>query len=107
MDYVYKFPVARGVQAKKEYYIAIVPLKMLLCLFPIDDEHVLLEYRVQRKLNESGMLVISKYILDKMLNSCLNKNAVKTYDSISELYDFRDEMAVITRNTQKMRYRKQ
>ena len=28
----------------------------------------------------------------------LNKNAVKTSNSISELYDLRDEMAVITRN---------
>ena len=28
----------------------------------------------------------------------LNKNAVKTSNSISELYDSRDEMAVITRN---------
>ena len=64
MDYVYKFPVVRGVQAKKEYYIAMVPLKMLPRLFPIDDEYVLPEYRAQRKLNESRIPVISKYILD-------------------------------------------
>ena len=28
----------------------------------------------------------------------LNKNAVKTSNSISELYDSRDELAVVTRN---------
>ena len=53
MDFVYKFPVVRGKQAKKEYYIAMVPLKMLSRLFPSDDEYVLPEYRAQRKLNEA------------------------------------------------------
>ena len=178
MDYVYKFPVVRGVQANKEYYIAMVPLKMLPRLFPIDDEYVLPEYRAQRKLNESRIPVISKYILDnrdtyvfsalaasidgafsfksdsinpdvgtlevsmdakflindgqhrktsileamredpslgdetisivffadkglarsQQIFTDLNKNAMKTSNSISELYDSRDEMAVITRN---------
>ena len=64
MDFVYKFPVVKGKQAKKEYYIAMVPLKMLSRLFPSDDEYVLPEYRAQRKLNEARIPVISKYILD-------------------------------------------
>ena len=178
MDYVYKFPVVRGIQAKREYFIAMVPLKMLACLFTIDDEYVLPEYRAQRKLNEARISVISKYILDnrdsyvfsalaasidgdfcfkadnsnqdvgtlevsmdakflindgqhrkssileamredpslgdetisivffadkglarsQQIFTDLNKNAVKTSNSISELYDSRDEMAVITRN---------
>ncbi len=178
MDYVYKFPVVRGIQAKKEYYIAMVPLKMLPSLFSVDDEYVLPEYRAQRKLNEARIPVISKYILDnrdsyvfsalaasidgefvfksdnsnpdagtlevsmdakflindgqhrkssileamredsslgdetisivffadkglarsQQIFTDLNKNAVKTSNSISELYDSRDEMAVITRN---------
>ena len=179
MDYVYKFPVVRGIQATKEYYIAMVPLKMLSKLFPIDeDEYVLPEYRAQRKINEKRIPIISKYILDnrdsyvfsalaasidgiyefKSDQSCpdagileismdakilindgqhrksailealredeslgnetisivfyadkglehsqqiftdLNKNAVKTSNSISELYDSRDILAVVTRN---------
>ena len=48
MDYVYKFPVVRGVQAGKEYYIAMVPLKMLPKLFPTEEEYVIPEYRAQR-----------------------------------------------------------
>ena len=178
MDYVYKFPVVKGFQAKREYYITMVPLKMLSKLFPVDDEYVLPEYRAQRKLNEARIPVISKYILDnrdsyvfsalaasidgdflfksneinkdvgileismdakflindgqhrkssileamredsslgeetipivffsdkglsrsQQIFTDLNKNAVKTSNSISELYDSRDEMAVITRN---------
>ncbi len=178
MDYTYKFPVVKGIQAKKEYYIAMVPMKLLSRLFPIDDEYVAPEYRAQRKINENRIPVISKYILDnrgsyvfsalaasidgefifisdsnntdvgileismdakflindgqhrksailealredpslgnetisivfyedkglarsQQIFTDLNKNAVKTSNSISELYDSRDEMAVITRN---------
>ncbi|MBE5958721.1 MAG: DNA sulfur modification protein DndB [Lachnospiraceae bacterium] len=179
MDYVYRFPVVRGIQAGAEYYIAMVPLKMLSKLFPSDDEeYVLPEYRAQRKINESRIPIISKYILDNRENyvfsalaasidgefdfkanennsdtgilevsmdahflindgqhrksailaaikeepslenetisivfysdyglkrsqqifTDLNKNAVKTSNSISELYDSRDDMAVATRN---------
>ncbi|MDD3240515.1 MAG: DNA sulfur modification protein DndB [Lachnospira sp.] len=179
MDYIYRFPVVKGFQAEKEYYIAMVPLKMLARLFPSDDEeYVLPEYRAQRKLNMARIPVISKYILEnrdsyvfsalaasidgqfrylsndtnsdtgllevsmdakflindgqhrksailealkedpslgeetisivlfadkgltrsQQIFTDLNKNAVKTSNSISELYDSRDEMAVITRN---------
>lgn len=52
MDYVYRFPVVRGIQAEKEYYIGMVPLKMLTRLFPADEEYVPPEFRAQRKLNE-------------------------------------------------------
>ncbi len=178
MDFAYKFPVVRGVQAKSEYYIAMVPLKMLSKMFLADDEeYVPPEFRAQRKINESRIPVISRYILENrdtyvfsaiaasidgkyrfipsdnsdtgilevsmdarfMINdgqhrksailaalkedpsleeetisivfyadhglqrsqqifTDLNKNAVKTSNSIAELYDSRDEMAVITRN---------
>lgn len=178
MDYAYKFPVVRGNQAGKEYFIAMVPLKMLSKIFPNEDEYVLPEYRAQRKLNEARIPVISRYITENrdsyvfsalaasidgefvfheskdgigtgvleismdarflindgqhrkaaildaiheepsLMNETisvvfyedlglarsqqiftdLNKHAVKTSNSISELYDSRDEMAVLNRN---------
>ena len=65
MDFIYRFPVVRGIQAGSKYYIAMVPLKMLSKLFPLaEEEYVLPEFRAQRKLNESRIPVISKYILD-------------------------------------------
>ncbi|MFV0516387.1 MAG: DNA sulfur modification protein DndB [Aminipila sp.] len=177
MDFVYRFPVVKGIQAKREYYIGMVPLKMIPRLFPSDDEYVLPEYRAQRRLNTARIPVISKYILinrddyvfsalaasidgnfkfistqenadigvlevsmdavflindgqhrkaailealsnDKTLGdesisvvffedkglersqqifTDLNKHAVKTSNSIAELYDSRDDLAVITR----------
>ena len=179
MELVYKFPVVQGMQAQKEYYIAMIPIKMLSKIFPSDeDEYVLPEYRAQRKLNEARIPIISKYILDnrdsyvfsalaasidgefefipekinknigilevsmdakflindgqhrksavldalikddslgeetisvvffadkglsrsQQIFTDLNKHAVKTSNSISELYDSRDVMAVVTRN---------
>ncbi len=178
MDFAYRFPVVKGKQAGREYYIAMVPLKMLPKLFPNEDEYVLPEYRAQRKLNESRVPVISKYITDnresyvfsalaasidgkyefceskdckgtgilevsmdarflindgqhrkaaildaleedeslgnesisvvfyedlglsrsQQIFTDLNKHAVKTSNSIAELYDSRDELAVINRN---------
>ena len=178
MDFTYKFPVVRGIQAGREYFIAMVPLKMISKLFPNESEYVLPEYRAQRKLNESRIPVISKYITDnrdsyvfsalaasidgefrfhetsegmgvgilevsmdarflindgqhrkaaildalnedetlgketisvvfyedqglsrsQQIFTDLNKHAVKTSNSISELYDSRDELAVINRN---------
>ena len=176
MDFVYRFPVVKGVQATREYYIAMIPLKMIPKLFPQDEEYVPPEHRAQRKLNESRIPVISKYILnnrksyvfsalaasidgkfkfcpseypdvgvleismdakllindgqhrkaaileaisedESLLNETisvvffedeglarsqqmftdLNKHAVKTSNSIAELYDSRDQLAVVTR----------
>lgn len=178
MDFVYRFPVVKGMQAKREYYIGMVPLKMIPRLFPSDDEYVSPEYRAQRRLNETRIPIISKYILDnrddyvfsalaasidgafkfiptkenadmgllevsmdaiflindgqhrkaailealtndetlgeetisvvffedkglersQQIFTDLNKHAVKTSNSIAELYDSRDDLAVITRN---------
>ena len=177
MDFVYRFPVVRGIQANRNYYIAMIPLTMISRLFPMDSEYVPPEYRAQRKINESRIPVISKYILNNrenyvfsalaasidgdfkfcpgdhpdigmlevsmdakflindgqhrkaaildaisedetLLNETisvvffedqglarsqqmftdLNKHAVKTSNSIAELYDSRDPLAVVNRN---------
>lgn len=177
MDYTYKFPVVRGNQAGREYFIAMVPLKMLSKIFPNENEYVLPEYRAQRKLNEARIPIISRYITEnresyvfsaiaasidgefkfheskdamgtgvleismdarflindgqhrkaaildainedislgnetisvvfyedlglarsQQIFTDLNKHAVKTSNSISELYDSRDELAVLNR----------
>jgi len=176
MNYTYKFPVVKGIQAGREYYIAMVPLKMLGRLFPNEDEYVLPEYRAQRRISENRIPVIKKYILNNRDNyvfsalaasidgefsfceldksglgtlevsmdakflindgqhrkaailaalaesddlgvetisvvfyedrglarsqqmfTDLNKHAVKTSNSIAELYDSRDEIAVVSR----------
>ena len=177
MDFSYKFPAVKGIQAEKEYYIAMIPLKLLSKIFVDEDDYVPPEYRAQRRLNAARIPVIRDYILfnrdsyvfsalaasvdgeycftvtnsskdlgvleismdahlmivdgqhrkasivqaiaeDETLNeetipivlyedrglersqqmfTDLNKHAVKTSNSISELYDSRDDLAVVTR----------
>ena len=62
--FTYNFSVVRGVQAQREYYIAMVPLRMISKLFPDEDEILLPEYRAQRRLNKDRIPVISKYITE-------------------------------------------
>ena len=65
MTFSYKFPAVRGVQAGKEYYVSMVPLKVLPKLFASDtDDVVSPEFRAQRKLNESRIPTIRKYIVN-------------------------------------------
>lgn len=47
MKFSYHFPAVKSIQAGREYYISMVPRKLLSRLFPADEEIVLPEYRVQ------------------------------------------------------------
>lgn len=64
MNFSYHFPAVKGIQAGREYYISMVPLKLLSRLFPEEDEIVLPEHRAQRRINESRIPEIKNYILD-------------------------------------------
>lgn len=52
MNFAYRFPAVRGIQSHREYYISMVPMKLLVKLFPEEEESLLPEYRAQRKINE-------------------------------------------------------
>ena len=62
-NYCYTFPAVKGLQANENYYICMVPLGLLLKLFPIDNDYVDPEYRAQRKLNLARIPEIKNYIL--------------------------------------------
>ena len=64
MNFTYHFPAVKGLQAGREYYIAMVPLKLLSRLFPVEEEIVFPEYRAQRRINEARIPEIKRYILD-------------------------------------------
>lgn len=64
MEFNYSFPAVKGIQAGREYYISMVPLKLLSKLFPGDDDIVAPEHRAQRKINETRIPEIKKYILE-------------------------------------------
>lgn len=64
MNFSYRFPAVRGLQAGREYYISMVPLKLLTKLFPPEDEIMLPEHRAQRRINEMRIPEIKKYIIE-------------------------------------------
>lgn len=58
------FPVIRGLQAKREYYVAMWTLRMLRQISIFDEDELPPELRAQRTLNLSRIPEISNYILD-------------------------------------------
>ena len=64
MGFTYNFSVVKGIQAYREYYIAMVPLSILPKLFHNEEDYILPEYRAQRCINESRIPEIRNYILD-------------------------------------------
>ena len=64
MNFNYEFPAVKGIQANREYYISMVPLKLLGKLFPSEDDIVQPEYRAQRRINEARIPDIRDYIIE-------------------------------------------
>lgn len=64
MNFTYRFPAVKGRQAGREYYISMVPLKLLARLFPSEEEIIPPEHRAQRRINDARIPEIKKYILD-------------------------------------------
>lgn len=64
MEFTYNFPAVKGIQAGREYYITMIPLKYLVKLLPEPIEYIPPEFRAQRRLNESRIPEIKTYILE-------------------------------------------
>lgn len=60
----YSFPALRGIQAGKEYFVVMCPLRLIPRIFLFDEEEISPEHRAQRTLNKSRIPDISNYILD-------------------------------------------
>lgn len=60
----YVFPAIRGIQAQREYYVSMCPLRLLPKLFLFDEEELVPELRAQRQLNKARLPELSRYITD-------------------------------------------
>ena len=58
----YVFPSIRGVQAGREYYISMCPLRLIPRIFLFDEEELRPELRAQRVLNKQRVPEMSRYI---------------------------------------------
>lgn len=63
-NFSYVFPAIRGVQAGREFYVSMCPLRLLPRLFHFDDEELLPELRAQRSLNKGRIPEIARYIVE-------------------------------------------
>jgi len=62
-SFAYSFPAIRGIQAGREYYVAMCPMKVIPKIFQFNEETLPPEIRAQRTLNESRVPEISRYML--------------------------------------------
>lgn len=60
----YTFPALRGTQASREYYVVMVPLRLIPKIFLFDEEEIPPEHRSQRIINRTRVPDIANYILE-------------------------------------------
>ena len=62
----YTFPTIRGIQANREYYVSMCPLRLIPKIFLYDEDEAELtpELRAQRTLNRNRIPEIASYILN-------------------------------------------
>jgi DNA sulfur modification protein DndB len=63
-SFEYIFPAIRGIQARREYYISMCPLRLIPKIFLFNEEELVPELRAQRVLNKSRLPEIAQYILN-------------------------------------------
>ena len=64
----YVFPAIRGIQAQREYYVSMCPMRLLPRLFHFDDEELVPELRAQRQLNKARLPELSRYLTENADN---------------------------------------
>lgn len=64
MENTYSFAAIRGIQARRAFYVAMIPLKTLERLFSYDEEELPTQLRAQRDLNKGRIPAIARYILE-------------------------------------------
>lgn len=60
----HSFPAIRGVQAQRDFYITMFPLRLIPRMFLFDEEELQPALRAQRILNKARVPEIARYILD-------------------------------------------
>ena len=63
-SFEYVFPTIRGIQARREYYVSMCPLRLIPKVFLFDEDELNPELRAQRTLNRARLPEIARYITD-------------------------------------------
>lgn len=60
----YVFPAIRGIQARREYFVSMCPLRLIPRIFLFNEEELIPELRAQRVLNKSRVPVMARYMVE-------------------------------------------
>lgn len=60
----YQFTALRGIQAEREYFVVMCPMKLIPRIFLYDEEALPAELRAQRTLNQARIPEIAGYLVD-------------------------------------------
>ena len=82
-NFSYVFPAIRGVQAGREYYVSMCPLRLLPRLFTFDEEELVPELRAQRTLNKARVPDIARYIIENKASYTFSAITVSIDGTIS------------------------
>jgi DNA sulfur modification protein DndB len=63
-EFEYVFPAIRGVQAGRQYYVTMCPLRIIPRLFLFNEEELPPEMRAQRSLNKNRVPEMARYIVE-------------------------------------------
>lgn len=63
-DFEYVFPAIRGVQAGREYYVTMCPLRLIPRIFLFNEEELPPEMRAQRSLNKARVPEMARYVVE-------------------------------------------
>lgn len=85
----YQFPAIRGIQAGREFYVSMCPMRLLPKIFLFDEEELVPELRAQRLINKSRLPDLTRYIVqnpDSYVFSAITVSidAEVRFNSISE-----------------------
>lgn len=63
-SFSYVFSALKGIQAGRDYYVAMCPLKLIPKIFLFDEDELPAELRAQRAINRSRVPEISRYLIE-------------------------------------------
>ena len=68
----YAFPAIRGIQANREFYVSMCPLRLLPKLFLFNEDEMVPELRAQRQLNKARLPELARYVLGNPNDYCFS-----------------------------------
>jgi len=81
----YKFPVIKGIQSGREYYITMVPMRLIPNLFLFNEDEIPPELRAQRRINKSRIPAITNYLI-KNYNNYIFSSLTASIDRLIEFH---------------------